>query len=164
MIDKYQDELLKSFLDNYCRVYLIDLEKDSIIKIMETEGVPGDDPVHQKRYSDFNRVYSYTMLESEYCAWRETMGSIENIRKVLAERNCFTLSYQMKDGRWRKVENRVLEKRDGIPVKVFACIPKEVKGQLAENEKIIEEGHTVLTSPLNKRFIEEREKLIKGVL
>ena len=140
MIDKYQDELLQSFLDNYCRIYLIDLEKDSIVKIMETEGVPGDDPVHQKRYSDFNRVYSYTMLESEYCAWRETMGSIENIRKVLAERNCFTLSYQMKDGRWRKVENRVLEKRGGIPVRVFACIPKEVKGQLAENEKIIEEG------------------------
>ena len=164
MIDKYQDELLKSFLDNYCRIYLIDLEKDSIVKIMETEGVPGDDPVHQKRYSDFNRVYSYTMLESEYCAWRETMGSIENIRKVLAERNCFTLSYQMKDGRWRKVENRVLEKRDGIPVKVFACIPKEVKGQLAENEKVLEEGHTILTSPLNKRLIEEREKLIKGVL
>ena len=164
MIDKYKDELLQSFLDNYCRVYLIDLEKDSIVKIMETEGVPGDDPVHQKRYSDFNRVYSYTMLESEYCAWREMMGSIENIRKVLAERNSFTLSYQMKDGRWRKVENRVLEKRGGIPVRVFACIPKEVKGQLAENDKILEEGHTVITSPFNKKLIEEREKLIKGVL
>ena len=164
MIDKYKDELLQSFLDNYSRIYLIDLEKDSIVKILETEGVPGEDPVHQKRYSDFNRVYSHTMLEPEYRSWRETMGSIENIRKVLAERNCFTLSYQMKDGRWRKVENRVFEKRGGIPVKVFACIPKEVKGQLAENEKVLEEGYTSLASPFNKRLMEEREKLIKGVL
>ena len=35
MIDKYKDELLQSFLDNYCRIYLIDLEEDSIVKISE---------------------------------------------------------------------------------------------------------------------------------
>ena len=70
MIDRYKDELLQSFLDNYCRVYLIDLENDTIIKILETEGEPGEDPVHQKHYSEFNRVYSYTRLEPDYSAWR----------------------------------------------------------------------------------------------
>ena len=164
MTDKFKDELLHSFLDNYSRIYLIDLEKDSIEKILETEGVPGDDPVKQEKYSEFNRIYSYTMLEEEYCAWREMMGSIENIRKVLADRNSFTLSYQKKDGRWMKVENRILEKQGGIPVKVLACIPKEEKGQMAENEKILKEGHTIITSPTERRLNEEREKLIKGVL
>ena len=106
MIDKYKDELLQSFLDNYSRVYLIDLEKDTIVKIQESEDAPELDPVRQKHYSEFNRVYSYTMLEPEYSQWREMMGSVENIRKVLADRNSFTLSYQMKDGRWMKVENR----------------------------------------------------------
>lgn len=164
MIDKYKDELLQSFLDNYCRIYLIDLEKDTIVKILEAEGENREDPVKQKKYSEFNRIYSYSMLEPEYSAWREMMGSIENIRKVLADRNSFTLSYQMKDGRWMKVENRILEKQSGVPVKVFACIPKEEKGQMAENEKILKEGHTIFTSPAERKLNEEREKVIKGVL
>ena len=166
MIDKYRDELLKSFLDNYSRVYLIDLEKDTIVKIQESEGVPEFDPVRQNRYSDFNRVYSYTMLEPEYSQWREMMGSVENIRKVLADRNSFTLSYQMKDGRWMKVENRILEKRDGVPVKVFACIPKEETDRLAENEKILEDRHDLssLVTSSERRHREAREKLYKGVL
>lgn len=164
MIDKYKDELLRSFLDSYCRIYLIDLEKDTIVKILEAEQETWEDPVKQKKYSEFNRIYSYSMLEPEYSAWREMIGSIENIRKVLADRNSFTLSYQMKDGRWMKVENRILEKQGGVPVKVFACIPKEEKGQMAENEKILKEGHTIITSPTERRLNEEREKLIKGVL
>ena len=167
MIDKYRDELLKSFLDNYSRVYLIDLEKDTIVKIQESEGAPEIDPVRQSRYSEFNRVYSYTMLESDYSSWREMMGSVENIRKVLAERNSFTLSYQMKDGRWMKVENRILEKRDGVPTKVFACIPKEEKDRLARNEEILEErdkGFLDLINSSERRLREAREKLYKGVL
>ena len=165
MIDKYKDELLQSFMDNYSRIYLIDLEKDTIVKILETDGVPDEDPVHQRSYSEFNRVYSYTKLEPEYSAWREMMGSIENIRKVLAERNSFTLSYQMKDGRWRKVDNRILEKENGVPVKVFACIPKEVKDQLAVNERILADGHSDdLAAPSEKRLRQAREKLFKGVL
>ena len=51
MIDKYRDELLKSFLDNYSRVYLIDLEKDTIVKIQESEGAPEFDPVLQLHHA-----------------------------------------------------------------------------------------------------------------
>ena len=51
MVDKYREELLRSFLDNYSRIYLIDLEKDSIVKISETDGVPGEDPVRQQSFS-----------------------------------------------------------------------------------------------------------------
>ena len=166
MIEKYRDEILKSFLDNYSRVYLIDLENDTIVKIHESDGAPEIDPVRRSRYSEFNRVYSYTMLEAEYSSWREMMGSVENIRKVLAERNTFTLSYQMKDGRWMKVENRILEKKEGVPVKVFACIPREKTDNLAENEKTGEDRYDLsdLITSSDKRLREAREKLYKGVL
>ena len=46
MILHYKDELLQSFLDNYSRIYLIDLEEDSIVKISETDDAPDEDPVH----------------------------------------------------------------------------------------------------------------------
>ena len=166
MIEKYRDEILKSFLDNYSRVYLIDLENDTIVKIHESDSAPEIDPVRQSRYSEFNRVYSYTMLETEYSSWREMMGSVENIRKVLAERNTFTLSYQMKDGKWMKVENRILEKKEGVPVKVFACIPREKTDNLAENEKTGEDRYDLsdLITSSDKRLREAREKLYKGVL
>ena len=166
MIEKYRDEILKSFLDNYSRVYLIDLENDTIVKIHESDSAPEIDPVRQSRYSEFNRVYSYTMLETEYSSWREMMGSVENIRKVLAERNTFTLSYQMKDGKWMKVENRILEKKEGVPVKVFACIPREKTDNLAENEKTGEDRYDLsdLITSSDKRLREAGEKLYKGVL
>ena len=164
MIDKYKDELLQSFLDNYCRIYLIDLEEDSIVKISETDDVPDEDPVHFGRYSEFNRVYSYTRLDPEYSSWRETMGSIENLRKVLADRSSFTLSYQMKSGKWMKVENRILEKKDGVPVKIFACIPKAEKGGFSESEKILKNGHIDQVAPSEKKLSQVREKLIRGVM
>ena len=151
MIDKYKDELLQSFLDNYCRIYLIDLEEDSIVKISETDDAPDEDPVHFGRYSEFNRVYSYTRLDPKYSSWRETMGSIENLRKVLADRSSFTLSYQMKSGKWMKVENRILEKKDGVPVKIFACIPKVEKGGFSESEKILKNGHIDQVAPSEKK-------------
>ena len=164
MIDKYKDELLQSFLDNYCRIYLIDLEEDSIVKISETDDAPDEDPVHFGRYSEFNRVYSYTRLDPKYSSWRETMGSIENLRKVLADRSSFTLSYQMKSGKWMKVENRILEKKDGVPVKIFACIPKVEKGGFSESEKILKNGHIDQVAPSEKKLSQVREKLIRGVM
>ena len=125
MTADYNNELLKAFLENYSRVYMIDLEKDRIEKIMEAEGVQEPDPVTGSCYSEFNRVYSRTRINPEYVEWREMMGSIENIRTVLADRSLFILSYQMKDGRWKKIENRRLTIRDGVPVKAVACIPRE---------------------------------------
>lgn len=134
MIDSYKDMLLKSFLDNYSRIYLIDLENDTIVKILEEEDPTEEDPVFTDCYSEFNRVYSYSELDSDFSAWREMTGSAENIRKVLTDRNSFTVSYLKKNGRWMNVENRILEKRGGVPVKVFACIPKVEQWQSEQAE------------------------------
>ena len=122
MTSDYKEILLQSFLNEYSRVYLIDLENDTIEKVMEAGDVSYMDPVFTRTYSEFNHIYSNTRLDPEYSQWRMIQGSIENLRKNLAETNCFTLSYQMQDGKWKRVENRVAMKRDGMPVKVFACI------------------------------------------
>lgn len=122
MTSDYKEILLQSFLNEYSRVYLIDLENDTIEKVMEAGDVSYMDPVFTRTYSEFNRIYSNTRLDPEYSQWRMIQGSIENLRKNLAETNVFTLSYQMQDGKWKRVENRVAMKRDGMPVKVFACI------------------------------------------
>ena len=164
MILRYKDELMQSFLDNYSRIYLIDLEKDSIEKILDAEDTDEPDPVQGDCYSEFNRVYSYTRLLPEYSSWREMIGSIENIRKVLAERNSFTLSYQMKNGQWKKIENRRLEMRDGIPVKVVACIPKGMTVREAENEKILEDREAEMVAPSLQALRQAREKIYKGAL
>ena len=92
------------------------------------------------------------------------IGSIENIRTVLADRSLFILSYQMKDGRWKKIEHRRLEMRDGVPTKAFACIPREDGGR-TESEKIAGEpeyfsGKETAASQTDRN----RESLYWGVL
>ena len=163
MIEQYKELFLKSFLDNYIRVYIIDLEKDTIVKILETEDAH-EDPVYTDRYSEFNRVYSYSCLDREFSTWREIAGSIENLRKVLADRNVYIISYQMKDGRFLKVENRILEKKDGVPVRIFACIPRVETDRTAENEKIAEDSISEAVTPSLQMLRHQREKIYKGAL
>ena len=164
MTSDYKNELLGSFLENYSRIYLIDLEKDTIETIMESEGAPEPNPVFDSCYSRFNRSYSLAKVKAEYADWREMIGSIENIRTVLADRSLFILSYQMKDGRWEKIEHRRLEMRDGVPTKAFACIPREDGGR-AESDKFSGEqeyfsGKETAASQTERN----RENLYWGVL
>ena len=63
-----------------------------------------------------------------------------------------------------KVENRILEKKDGVPVKIFACIPKVEKGGFSESEKILKNGHIDQVAPSEKKLSQVREKLIRGVM
>ena len=88
MIEQYKEMLLQSFLQEYSRIYLIDLEQDTIEKIMEADDVQDKDPVLTLSYSEFNNVYSSTRLDPGYAKWRFMQGSIENIRKRLAEQDC----------------------------------------------------------------------------
>ena len=151
MTSDYKEILLQSFLNEYSRVYLIDLENDTIEKVMEAGDVSYMDPVFTRTYSEFNRIYSNTRLDPEYSQWRMIQGSIENLRKNLAETNVFTLSYQMQDGKWKRVENRVAMKRDGMPVKVFACIRSEDSSRAAGTDRSAPErfrGTTEVTADI----------------
>ena len=158
MIEKYKDEILQSFLGNYNRIYLVDLEEDTIVKVHEAEGELPPDPVCTGSYSEFNSLYSVEQLEHEYSEWRMAAASIENIRRVLTERSNFTLTYPLKDGRWMKVDNRLIEKKDGIPVKMIACVRKERTGNAPEEngkEESAEELKMLTSAQLQSRASEK---------
>ena len=53
MIERYKDEILQSFLENFSRIYLIDLEKDTIVKVHESAPLrflPVHPVFHKNRY------------------------------------------------------------------------------------------------------------------
>ena len=159
MIEKYRDEILQSFLEKYYRMYLIDLEKDTIVKIYEAEDAPQPDPVTCTSYSEFNRRYSLENLDPEYSEWRRVTGSIESIRRKLTERSNYTLSYPMRDGTWMKVDNRVVEKKDGVPVKAVAGVYSE------ENELISVEYSAGQEQPVSLQMMRQiREEAYKDAI
>ena len=162
MIEQYKEMLLQSFLQEYSRIYLIDLEQDTIEKIMEADDVQEKDPVLTLSYSEFNNVYSSTRLDPGYAKWRFMQGSIENIRKRLAEQDCFTLSYQMQDGSRKTVENRILEKRDGIPVKAFACVRKDEGEQISGTGLL--SGESADDASAAEKISEARGKIFRGTV
>ena len=162
MIEQYKEMLLQSFLQEYSRIYLIDLEQDTIEKIMEADDVQDKDPVLTLSYSEFNNVYSSTRLDPGYAKWRFMQGSIENIRKRLAEQDCFTLSYQMQDGSRKTVENRILEKRDGIPVKAFACVRKDEGEQISGTGLL--SGESADDASAAEKISEARGKIFRGTV
>lgn len=162
MTGNYKELLLQAFLQEYSRIYLIDLEQDTIERIMGADDVPDKDPVFTSSYSEFNNVYSSTRLDPEYAQWRFMQGSIENIRKRLAEQDCFILSYQMQDGSRKIVENRILEKRDGVPIKVFACIRKDEEEH--GGRAVAFSGESTDETPEAEKFVEARGKIFRGTV
>ena len=162
MIEQYKEMLLQSFLQEYSRIYLIDLEQDTIEKIMEADDVQDKDPVLTLSYSEFNNVYSSTRLDPGYAKWRFMQGSVENIRKRLAEQDCFTLSYQMQDGSRKTVENRILEKRDGVPVKAFACVRKDEGEQISGTGLL--SGESADDASAAEKISEARGKIFRGTV
>lgn len=124
-----REKLLRSFEEDYMRIYLIDLEHDHIEKMTEADGELPPDEVRTSCYSEFNHNYSAARLDPEYARWRETTCSIENLRTVLSQRHSFTFSYPRKDGVWRTIEMRVFEKAGGVPVKVLLCLPNTLEEQ-----------------------------------
>ena len=100
----------------------------------------------------------------------ETIAAVEEVGKAFPNVHVVV---NCQEGPTTKAQNlnhvirqiKAFEKENGVPVKVFACIPKEVKDQLAVNERILADGHSDdLAASSEKRLRQAREKLFKGVL
>lgn len=118
-----EDLLLSSFLSDYIRVFLIDLENDAYSLIYESEEDPDIRNVIGKTdsYNEFNHLLSQEDTDPAYISWRETEGSLQHIRMALQRQNSFSFVFpQRKTDSWRKLEVRLVLKREGIPV--FALI------------------------------------------
>lgn len=162
-----REKLLRSFVEDYMRIYLIDLERDRIEKIAEAQGELPPDEIRTDCYSEFNHNYSMSRLDPEYARWRETTCSIENLRTVLAQRHSFTFSYPRKDGVWRTIEMRLFEKRGDVPVKVLMCLPDtlEDRAESADRERESQAYRRETEGYRNSiRLRMARETIYKGAL
>lgn len=121
-----KDSLLHAFLAGYNRVFAVDLEEDRYELLYEKE----EDPViseiikSAQSYSAFNRQVSLLLADPSFSSWREGAGSRENIRSMLKMQESFTVIFPLRGmERWMKIEVRLLEKRDGEPVKILIAQP-----------------------------------------
>ncbi len=121
-----KDSLLRAFLAGYTRVFAVDLEEDSYELLYEKD----EDPVISEiirsahSYSAFNRQVSLLLPEPSFSSWREVAGSRENIRSMLKMQESFTFIFPRRGMEsWMKIEVRLLEKRDGEPVKILIGKP-----------------------------------------
>ena len=108
--------LLHSFMSDYIRAFIVDLEQDTYELLFERE----EDPVLSEiirqadKYSAFNKLNSRLLPEPAFTAWREVAGSRENIRSMLKMQECFSFVFPRRGMEsWMKVEVRLLEERDG---------------------------------------------------
>ena len=117
-----ENVLLQSFITEYIRVFIVDLENDRYSLLYEKE----EDPLIRDLmrsttgYAQFNHRISALYTDPAYISWREEEGSTEHIRTMLQTQPVFTFVYPFKtDKRWLKLEIRLLEKKDGVPARVL---------------------------------------------
>ena len=148
--------LLDSFLSEYIRVFLVDLEKDTITLLYERE----EDPVlaglvqSAGSYSEFNRLNSRMMPEPSFAAWREVSGSRENIRTTLQRKNAFSFLFPLREkDKWMKLEVRLLKKKGDIPVLVLLGVPGPERGGL----------NTYIAPPVNRNYPQGLEEYVDAL-
>ena len=117
-----KDLLLQSLIADYLRVFVIDLEEDSYELLYEKEENPVLNEIIRNcgSYSAFNSQISKLLVDPSFSAWREVAGSRENIRSMLKMQNAFSFYFPSRGKEnWVKVEVRLLEHKDGEPVKAL---------------------------------------------
>ena len=121
---RLENEIIDSILSRYLLIYEVDLEKDYMEVVYETEQFGTFGMERSGRYSELNTKYSQERVDLEFSKWREEVGSIDNLKKELAEKDYFDLAFPVNYGKWRSIEYRVVTRKRGIPTKVIMCYKK----------------------------------------
>lgn len=117
-----ENVLLQSFITEFIRIFIIDLENDRYSLLYEKEEDPRISELVSRTagYARFNHLISNLYTDPAFISWREEEGSPEHIRARLKDQPVYTFVYPFKkDKRWLELEVRLLEKKDGIPVRVL---------------------------------------------
>ena len=105
-----KEMLLDSYLSEYIRIFLIDLEEDRFYLLYEREKDPEIEELMQQAdgcYSEMNRLRSRQLSSPGFIAWREGAGSRENIRAMLQGRSSFSFLFPLREkDKWRKLQAR----------------------------------------------------------
>ena len=87
-----ENVLLQSFITEYIRVFIVDLENDRYSLLYEKE----EDPLIKELmrsttgYAQFNHRLSTLYTDPAYISWREEEGSTEHIRTMRQNQPVFT--------------------------------------------------------------------------
>lgn len=129
-----KEMLLDSYLSEYIRIFLIDLEEDRFSLLYERERDPEIEELMRQAdgsYSELNRLRSRQLSAPGFIAWREGAGSRENIRAMLQGRPSFSFIFPLREkDKWRKLEIRLVREKDGVPVQVLMGQPGPERGGL----------------------------------
>ena len=133
-----KDLLLDTFLSEYIRVFLVDLENDTFELLYERE----EDPVLRelmqtcRSYSEYNRRNSLLLPDPVFSTWREKAGSRETLCKMLSRQTTYSFTFPLREkGRWMKLEAHLLEKKDGIPARILLGRPGPERGGMSSTSR-----------------------------
>ncbi len=165
-----KDTLLHAFLYDFTRVFLVDLEEDSYELLYEKEEDPVVTEIIKKsgKYSVFNKLSSQLLPDASFSGWREVAGSRENIRGMLKEQDYFSFIFPRRNAdRWMKIEVRLLEKKDGVPVRVLITEPGPERSSVGASVAMPQQtssadGIEGYLDTLRRRL--EQEKRYKGAM
>lgn len=111
--------LLDTFLKEYTRVFLVDLERDDFYLLYEREADPAirDLMLRAGSYSEFNHLVSDLYPDPEYAFWLEKEAGLLHMVESLKKRDSYHFVFPMRErNQWMNVEVRLLVKRNDQPV------------------------------------------------
>ena len=119
-----EDDIMAALFNRYILIYEIDLVNDWTRVIYESGEEGSFGMFREGRYSDFVERYSRERVSPELSAWVRDMGTPENLRQALMEKDYIDGAYTVNYGKWRSVEVRVAARKNGVPVKALLCFHK----------------------------------------
>ena len=149
---RLEEEIIDSILSRYLLIYSVDLENDYMEVVYETEKYGTFGMERSGRYSELNSKYSQARVDLEFSKWREEVGSIDNLKKELTDKDYFDLAFPVNYGKWRSVEYRVVARRREIPTKVIMCYKKvdDDRAEVFLMRQERERNRSLLEDMLNK--------------
>ena len=149
---RLEEEIIDSILSRYLLIYSVDLENDYMEVVYETEKYGTFGMERSGRYSELNSKYSQERVDLEFSKWREEVGSIDNLKKELTDKDYFDLAFPVNYGKWGSVEYRVVARRREIPTKVIMCYKKvdDDRAEVFLMRQERERNRSLLEDMLNK--------------
>ncbi len=117
-----KESILSSFLSNYVKIYLVDLDADTITLVADANGTELENEVITGKYSEYVHLYIYSRLNPEHNDQRllsEKYCGIDYIKERLSKYASYSLSYYNVDSEHVRLEFIRYEMNGKVPSKIL---------------------------------------------
>ncbi len=118
---KYNEALYRAGLSLYLLIYEIDLDRDWIHLVYETEEQGSFGMAKEMVYSEFLAKYIVERVDLDFQEQQKTFGDPDYLRENLPKEKVIKSSYTANYGKWRQTEWRIGEMKGGELKSVFFC-------------------------------------------